>query len=156
MEKLLLSLIVVGALVTGCGGASTPDTATSETPDNAADTTEMDGMDSMEGMEATSEGNVEITLVTPEAVPMGNAELVVAVKDAATGEPVTTENLEVEIFMPMDGMDDMTTEAEISPDAEPGQYKVATYLGMAGMWAVNTTVDEGEQQGKAHFMFEAQ
>lgn len=145
MKKLLLSLITVGALVTGCGGASTPDTAT--------DTMEMD---SMEGMEATSEGNVEITLMSPEAVPMGDAELIVAVKDAATGEPVTTENLEVEIFMPMDGMDDMTTEAEISPDAEPGQYKVATYLGMAGMWAVNTSVDEGEQQGKAHFMFEAQ
>ena len=154
MKKLLLSLIVVGALVTGCGGASTPDTATSETPDTAAaDTSEMD---SMEGMEATSEGNVEITLVSPEAVPMGDAELVVAVKDATTGEPISTENLEVEIFMPMEGMDDMTTEAEISPDAEPGQYKVATYLGMAGMWAVNTTVDEGEQQGKAHFMFEAQ
>ncbi|MBT9317134.1 FixH family protein [Leptothoe spongobia] len=158
MKKLLLSLIAVGALVTGCGGASTPDTATSETPDTAAatNTMEMEGMDSMEGMAATSEGNVEITLVSPDAVPMGDAELFVAVKDAATGEPVTTENLEVEIFMPMDGMDDMTTEAEISPDAEPGQYKVATYLGMAGMWAVNTSVDEGEQQGKAHFMFEAQ
>ena len=155
MKKLLFGLIVVGALVTGCGGASTPDAATSETPDTTAatDTMEMDGMD---GMEATSEGNVEITLVSPDAVPMGDAELVVAVKDAATGEPVTTENLEVEIFMPMDGMDDMTTEAEISPDAEPGQYKVATYLGMAGMWAVNTSVDEGEQQGKAHFMFQAQ
>lgn len=158
MKKLLFGLIAVGALATGCGGASTPDADTSETPDTTAatDTMEMDDMDGMDGMEATSEGNVEITLVSPDAVPMGDAELVVAVKDAATGEPVTTENLEVEIFMPMDGMDDMTTEAEISPDAEPGQYKVATYLGMAGMWAVNTSVDEGEQQGKAHFMFQVQ
>ena len=120
MKKLLLSLIVVSALATGCAGASAPDAATSETPDTAAatDTAEMEDMDSMEGMEAT--GNVEITLVSPDAVPMGDAELVVAVKDATTGEPVTTENLEVEIFMPMEGMEDMTTEAEISPDAEPG------------------------------------
>ena len=157
MKKLLLSLIAVSALATGCAGASAPDATISETPDTAAaDTAEMEDMDSMEGMEATSEGNVAITLVSPDAVPMGDAELVVAVKDAATGEPVTTENLEVEIFMPMEGMEDMTTEAEISPDAEPGQYKVATYLGMAGMWAVNTTVKEGEKEGKAHFMFEAQ
>ncbi|MEM6251584.1 MAG: FixH family protein [Cyanobacteria bacterium P01_D01_bin.156] len=156
MKKLLLSLIAVSALATGCEGASTSSEPTISGALEAAANDNKTEMNSMEGMEATSEGNVEITLVSPDAVPMGDAELVVAVKDAATGKPVTTENLEVEIFMPMDGMDDMTTEAEISPDAEPGQYKVATYLGMAGMWAVNTTVDEGEQQGKAHFMFEAQ
>ncbi|MDV3350114.1 FixH family protein [Leptothoe sp. LEGE 181152] len=157
MKNLLLSLIAVSALVTGCAGASTPDATTSEAPDTAETVTDdKAAMDTMEGMEATSEGNVEITLVSPDAVPIGDAELLVAVKDTATGEPVTTENLKVEIFMPMEDMEDMTTEAEVSPDAEPGQYKVTTYLGMAGMWAVNTTVNEGEQEGKAYFMFEVQ
>ncbi|EKV03134.1 hypothetical protein Lepto7375DRAFT_5414 [Leptolyngbya sp. PCC 7375] len=157
MKKLLLSLIVISALVTGCAGGATPEAATSEAPDTAETVTDdKAAMDTMEGMEATSEGNVEITLVSPDAIPMGDAELLVAVKDAATGEPVTTENLKVEIFMPMEGMEDMTTEAEVLSDAEPGQYKVTTYLGMAGMWAVNTTVNEGEQEGKAHFMFEVQ
>lgn len=158
MRKLLLSLIAVSALITGCAGASTPEATTSETPDptetaETANNAETDGMD---GMESTSEGNVEITLLSPDAVPMGDAELVVAVNDAATGEPVDTDNLEVEIFMPMEGMENMTAEAEVSPEAEPGQYKVTTYLGMEGMWAVNTTVKEGEKQGKAHFMFQAQ
>lgn len=153
-----MSLIAVSALITGCAGASTPEATTSETPDptetaETANNAETDGMD---GMESTSEGNVEITLLSPDAVPMGDAELVVAVNDAATGEPVDTDNLEVEIFMPMEGMENMTAEAEVSPEAEPGQYKVTTYLGMEGMWAVNTTVKEGEKQGKAHFMFQAQ
>ncbi|MEM6434607.1 MAG: FixH family protein [Cyanobacteria bacterium P01_D01_bin.115] len=113
-------------------------------------------MPEMEGMEA-SEGNVEITLVSPEeTVPMGDAELVVAVQDASTGEPVTDANLLVDIYMPMDGMEPMVTEVDVSPDAEPGQYKVTTYFGMEGMWAINTIVDKGEQQGKAHFMIEAQ
>lgn len=161
MKKLLLSLTAASVFVTGCAGASSPEATTSEaTPVTeetvADDKAAMGGMEDMEGMESTSEGNVDIALVSPDAIPMGDAELVVAVKDAATGEPVTTDNLTVEIFMAMDGMEPMTTEAEISPDDEPGQYKVITYLGMAGMWAINTTVDEGEQQGKAHFMFEAQ
>lgn len=159
MKKLLLTLIAASVVMTGCATASDTDTvaSTEETPDIAETTTPDEAtMPEMEGMEA-SEGNVEITLVSPEeAVPMGDAELIVAVKDAATGEPVTTENLIVDIYMPMDGMEPMLTEAEVSPEAEPGQYKVSTYLGMEGTWVSNVTVDEGEQQGKAHFMFEAQ
>ncbi len=147
MEKLFLALLFTGLLAVGCASEPARDVATTGTTDTAMP--EMDGM-------AENEGNVEIALVNPdETVPMGDAELVVAVTDKATGEPVTTDNMAVEVYMPMDGMEPMLAEAEVTAAGEPGQYAIATYLGMEGMWVVNAEVSEGDQQGKAHFMLEA-
>ena len=157
MKKLLLTLVAAGLFVTGCTTASDTATAPDETAATDEAMPEMDGetMPEMDGME-TSEGNVDIALVSSDSVPMGDAELLVAVTDTATGDPVNTDNMQVEIYMPMDGMEPMQAEADVSPSDEPGQYKVVTYLGMEGTWAINTEVAEGDQQGKAHFMIEAQ
>lgn len=158
MKKLLLSLIAVGALVTGCGGASTPDAATSETPDTAAatDTMDMEGMD-MESMESSSEGDYEFSLVSPDSVPSGDAEVVVAVRDAATGEPVATDNLSVDVYMmEMEGMEKMTAESEVMAGSEPGTYMVNTYLGMAGPWVVHSMLEEDGKEGVGHLMIEAE
>ena len=164
MKKLLFSLIAVGALATGCASDTASDTAA---PDTAAETTEtaetmpmenMEGMEGMEGMESSSEGDYEFALVSPEAaVPTGDAEVVFTVADATTGEPLTTENLTVDVYMPeMEGMEKMTTESEVTPGDEPGTYTVKTYLGMAGPWVVHSVVNEGDKEGVGHLMLEAQ
>ncbi len=85
---------------------------------------------------------------------MGDAELIVEVKDA-TGQPVVTDNLMVDVSMPMEGEETMLTETEVSPGTEPGSYKVNTYLSMEGTWIVKTAVNEGQQQGQADFTIEA-
>ena len=156
MKKLLFSLIAVGFLATSCATDTATDTAAA--PDAAAETTEAMPMEDMEGMESSSEGDYEFEIVSPEtAVPTGDAEVVVAITDAATGEPVTTENLSVDVYMPeMEGMEKMTTESEVVPGSEPGTYTVNTYLSMAGSWVVHSVVDEDGKEGVGHLMIEAQ
>ena len=165
MKKLLFSLIAIGALAAGCASDSASDTAAA--PDTAAETTEtaetmpmeeMEEMEGMEGMESSSEGDYEFALVSPEAaVPTGDAEVVFTVADTTTGEPLTTENLTVDVYMPeMEGMEKMTTESEVTPGDEPGTYTVKTYLSMAGPWVVHSVVSEGEKEGTGHLMLEAQ
>ncbi|MBE9078104.1 FixH family protein [Romeria aff. gracilis LEGE 07310] len=156
MKKLLLSLITVGIIATGCTNTSEPETTAADATPDAAESADAT-MPEMEGMESTSEGNVEISLVSPhDSVPMGDTEMILEVKDAATGEPVTTDSLKVDVSMAMEGMEPMMTETTVSPGAEPGLYEVQTYLSMEGPWAINAAVDEGEKAGTAHFMLEAQ
>ena len=156
MKKLFLSLAAIGIVATGCANNTTPDEPIGTDMPAMEDTQGMEGMEGMEGM-AENTGNVDIALVSPtEPVPTGDTELVIAVKDPATGEPVTTENLKVDVSMAMDGADPMATEATVTPGAEPGTYTVNTYLGMAGPWMVNTSVEEGAMQGTAGLMVEAQ
>ena len=156
MKKLFFCLFAVSLIATGCASSSEPDTIA--VPD-AAETTEAmpDEMESMDDMESTSEGDYEFSLVTPESVPSGDAEVVVAVKDAATGEPVTTDNLNVDVYMmEMEGMEEMTAESEVTPGSEPGTYRVNTYLGMAGPWVVHSTLEEESKEGVGHLMIEAE
>lgn len=158
MKKLFFSLFSISLIATGCASSSEPDTAA---PPDAAETTEampdeMEGMD-MESMESSSEGDYEFSLMSPESVSSGDAEVVVAVKDAATGEPVTTENLNVDIYMmEMEGMEEMTAESEVTAGSEPGTYMVSTYLGMAGPWVVHSTLEEAGKEGVGHLMIEAE
>ena len=159
MKKLFFSLLAISLIATGCASSSEPDAAS--VPD-AAETSEampddMEGMDNMESMKSTSEGDYEFSLVSPESVPNGDAEIVVAIKDAATGEPVTTDNLSVDVYMmEMEGMDEMTAESEVTAGPEPGTYTVNTYLGMAGPWVVHSVLDENGKEGVGHLMIEAE
>lgn len=156
MKKLFFSLLVVSLVATGCASEA-PDTAADM---DAAETSEampadMEGMD-MEGMESSSEGDFEFALVSPEPpVAMGDAEFVVAVTDAATGEPVVTDDLAVDVYMEMEGAERMATESEVSAGSEPGTYTVKTYLSMAGPWVVHAVLD-GEKAGVGHMMVEAE
>ena len=143
MKKVLLLLAAVGLLSTACGNANQAETSAPDAaPAPATETTEA----------AESEG-VEIALVTPEdaTVPMGDTEMVLQVVDPATNEPVEVENLEVDLSMPMDGMDPMTTMAVVEPGAEPGQYKVMTNLGMEGMWIMEVKSADAAMPGEATF-----
>lgn len=156
MKKLFFSLLAISLVATGCASEA-PDTAADR---DAAETSEampadMEGMD-MEGMESSSEGDFEFALVSPEPpVATGDAEFVVAVTDAATGEPVVTDDLAVDVYMEMEGEEKMTTESEVSAGSEPGTYTVKTYLSMAGPWIVHAVLD-GEKAGVGHMMVEAE
>ncbi len=148
MKKLFFSLFAVSLIATSCAADSTSDTAAA--PD-AAETSEA-MPDDMESMESSSEGDFEFSLVSPEPpVATGDAEFVVAVKDAATGEPAMAEDLAVDVYMEMDGAEKMATESEVSAGSEPGTYTVKTYLSMAGPWVVHAVVD-GEKAGVGHMV----
>lgn len=163
MKKLFFSLFAVSLIATGCASKSTPDTAavpdaaeTSEAMPDDMEGMDMEGMD-MEGMESSSEGDFEFALASPDSpVATGDAELMLAVKDAATGEPVATDNLTVDVYMMMEGDEKMATESEVVAGEEPGMYQVNTYLSMEGPWVVHAVVDEGGQEGVGHLTLEAQ
>ena len=163
MKKLFFSLFAIGLIATGCASSSEPDTAavpdaaeTSEAMPDEMEGMDMEGMD-MGSMESSSEGDYEFSLVSPESVPSGDAEVVVAIKDATTGEPVTTDNLSVDVYMmEMEGMEEMTAESEVMAGSEPGTYMVNTYLGMAGPWVVHSTLEEDGKEGVGHLMIEAE
>ena len=166
MKKLFFSLLAISLIATGCASTSEPDTAAVPDSDQtfdpvSEDAESMEGMDmegmDMERMESSSEGDYEFSLVSPESVPSGDAEVVVAVKDATTGEPVTTDNLNVDVYMmEMEGMEEMTAESEVMAGSEPGTYMVNTYLGMAGPWVVHSTLEEDGKEGVGHLMIEAE
>lgn len=146
MKKVLLVLAAVGLLSTACGNANQADTeATDAAAAPATETTDAAAAPAGEG--------VAIALVTPEdaTVPMGDAELVLQVVDPATNEPVEVENLEVDLSMPMEGMDDMTTMAVVEPGEEPGQYMVKTNLGMEGLWIMEVKSADAAMPGEATF-----
>ncbi|WP_346293696.1 FixH family protein [Sphaerothrix gracilis] len=143
MKKVLFVLVAVGLLSAACGSADQSET---EAPDAAA-------APAAETTEAAESEGVEIALVSPEdaAVPMGDAELVLQVIDPATNEPVAIKNLEVDLSMPMDGMEPMTTMAIVEPAKEPGQYTVKTNLGMEGMWIMEVESADAAMPGEATF-----
>lgn len=146
MKKVLLVLAAVGLLSTACGNANQADT-------EATDAAAAPATETTDAAEAPAGEGVAIALVTPEdaTVPMGDAELVLQVVDPATNEPVEVENLEVDLSMPMEGMDDMTTMAIVEPGEEPGQYMVKTNLGMEGMWIMEVKSADAAMPGEATF-----
>lgn len=158
MKKLFFSLIALSVVATGCASNSAPDAAAPDAAETSeAMTGDMEGMAGMESMESTSEGDYEFTLMSPESVATGDAEVTLAVKDAATGEPVTTDDLAVDVYMmPMEGMEEMATESEVTAGSEPGMYSVKTYLGMAGPWVVHSVLEEDGKEGVGHLIVEAQ
>lgn len=152
MKKLFFSLFAVSLIATGCASDSTPDTAAVPDADQTFEATP----DDMEGIESSNEGDFEFTLVSPASpVATGDTEFVVAVMDAATGEPAMVDDLAVDVYMEMEGAEKMTADAEVAAGSEPGMYTVNSYLGMAGPWVVHAVV-EGEKEGVGHMMVEAQ
>jgi len=143
MKKLLFLVLPLVFLTAACGSANQAGTDTLDTA--AAPATET--------AEAPAAEGVAIALVSPEdaSVPMGDAELVLQVVDPATNEPVEVEDLQVDLSMPMDDMEPMTTMAIVEPGEEPGQYKVMTNLGMEGLWIMDVTSADAAMPGEATF-----
>ena len=102
--------------------------------------------------------DIQIQLVGPNAqtgVPMGDAQLVLEVKDAQ-GQPLNIEDLEVSASMPMKNMAPMTAKVEVQPDGQPGRFKADTYLSMKGKWIITAQVKDPKNKGKQEFTLEVQ
>lgn len=149
MKKILLALFVtVGLLSAACSGdkpvssEAAPEVATEQTTETPSN--------------PDAEEEVAISLISPDpdAVPMGDTELVIEVTDAATSEPVTVEALNVDLSMEMDGMEPMTTMAIVEPGTEPGQYTIKTNMGMVGMWMMEVESADAEMPGAETFALE--
>ncbi|AFY54310.1 FixH protein [Rivularia sp. PCC 7116] len=144
MIKLLPLLLTLSFFTIAC---STPEEAQTETQAETASTT-------TSGQQTE---NAKINLVSPnsqEAVKMGDNILVVEVIDPQTQKPVAVETLDVNVSMPMEGEEDMTSMAKVEPDAQPGRYKIKTNFGMQGKWNVVTQVKDPKLNGQANYTFD--
>ena len=144
MKKLLLLLVAVGLLSAACSGSNQAENESATVPETDP-TTEVG--------EPSSEGGVAIAFVSPDpnAVPMGDAEIILEVTDSSTNEPVAIEDLQINLSMEMDGMEPMTTMTQIELDDQPGRYRVMTNLGMAGMWTMEVASADPAMPGEATF-----
>ena len=142
MIKLLPLLLTLSFFTIAC---STPEAQT-ETQTETASTTSGQQIES-----------AKINLVSPnpqESVKMGDNTLVVEVIAPQTQKPVAVETLDVNVVMPMEGEEDMTSMAKVEPDAQPGRYKIKTNFGMQGKWNVVTQVKDPKLQGQANYTFD--
>ncbi|MGB7380027.1 MAG: FixH family protein [Rivularia sp. (in: cyanobacteria)] len=144
MIKLLPLLLTLSFFTIAC---STPEEAQTETQAETASTT-------TSGQQTE---NAKINLVSPnsqEAVKMGDNILVVEVIDPQTQKPVAVETLDVDVVMPMEGQEPMTSMAKVEPDTQPGRYKIRTNFGMQGKWNVVTQVKDPKLNGQANYTFD--
>ena len=142
MIKLLPLLLTLSFFTIAC---STPEAQT-ETQTETASTTS--------GQQTE---NATINLVSPnpqEAVKMGDNTLVVEIIDPQTQKPVAVETLDVNVSMPMEDEEDMTSMAKVEPDGQPGRYKIKTNFGMKGKWNVATQVKDPKVNGQANYTFD--
>ena len=101
--------------------------------------------------------DIQIQLVSPDnnAVAMGDAQLVIEVKDAQ-GQPLDVKDLEMSASMPMKNMAPMSAPVEVQPDGEPGRFKADTYLSMKGDWTITAQVKDPKNKGKQEFTVKVQ
>lgn len=153
MQKLVPLLLAIGLFTAGCSSSQQAQTE----PEQSVKTAQT--IPAPGAAAETAEENAVIALISPKAespVPMGDAELILEVKDANTGEPLALEELTVTVSMEMEGMEPMTSPVELEPGAKPGRYKATTYFGMQGMWEVQAEVKNSAHHGRGRFMLEVQ
>lgn len=160
MKKFILAIAFAGTLLlASCGAKETATTPSSNTA--TADSTgdmaqeimdgDMAGMDhsQMDGMEAKASDDISLVSPSEEAVPMGDAELVVEI----AGDSVTTDDVMVEVSMPMEGEEPMTSMAIVEPGDAADKFKIKTNFGMVGPWSVHVMAKEADP---ATFVFDVQ
>ncbi|AFZ38375.1 hypothetical protein Sta7437_4951 (plasmid) [Stanieria cyanosphaera PCC 7437] len=142
MKKLILILLPLSLLAIACSPAQS-DTNVTFTA-------------STEKAQNKQANTATVNLVSPEPqteIPMGEAEMILEVVDS-NGEPVKVETLDVSATMPMDGMEDMIGNVEVTPADEPGRFKATTYFGMQGTWNIVASVKDPQYQANQEFTFE--
>ncbi|MDJ0617496.1 MAG: FixH family protein [Calothrix sp. MO_192.B10] len=142
MIKFLHLLLAVSFLTIACSTPENQTEATSTTTTNSSS--------------KSQQSKVKINLVTPnpqETVKMGNTQLVVEVIDSKTNQPVAVKDLDVQVSMPMEGEETMTSMVKIEPDSQPGRYKVKTNFSMQGKWDVVAKIKDSQRQGQASYTF---
>ena len=143
MIKLLPLLLTLSFFTIAC---STPEAQTETQTETASTTT---------SGQQTERATINLVSPNPqEAVKMGDNTLVVEVIDPQTQKPVAVETLDVNVVMPMEGEEDMTSMAKVEPDGQPGRYKIKTNFGMQGKWNVVTQVKDPKLNGQANYTFD--
>lgn len=111
--------------------------------DSGMDHSQMDGMDhsQMDGMDKAM-ASKDIHLVSPEAeaLPMGDAELVVHIAQ----DGLAADDVRVEVAMPMEGEEMMTAMAIVEAGDGEKEFKIKTNFGMAGPWTVHVMAPDAE------------
>ncbi|MDJ0658792.1 MAG: FixH family protein [Crocosphaera sp.] len=142
MKKIITLILPISILMVACGSPSTDTQTQVETVPETEIT-------------ATEENTVMVALASPEEeILMGDAELILEVKDNTSGETVPVENIEVSSTMPMEGEDPMISKVEIEPTETPGQFKVKTNFSMVGTWNLAATVKDAKYQGENEIVVE--
>ncbi|MGB3401113.1 MAG: efflux RND transporter periplasmic adaptor subunit [Microcoleaceae cyanobacterium] len=105
----------------------------------------------VDNLSAVKTNNIGITLVSPTVVNSGKAELIIALQDTQTGEPlaIASDELEVKLTMPMKNMAPMTAKVQLEATGTPGEFKINTFFGMKGDWLLEAIVTNAEHAGKA-------
>lgn len=105
----------------------------------------------VDNLSAVKTNNIGITLVSPTVVNSGKAELIIALQDTQTGEPlaIASDELEVKLTMPMKNMAPMTAKVQLEATATPGEFKINTFFGMKGDWLLEAIVTDAKHAGKA-------
>ncbi|MGB3294393.1 MAG: efflux RND transporter periplasmic adaptor subunit [Phormidesmis sp.] len=101
---------------------------------------------------------LEVSLVGSPILKSGSkSEFTIALKDAEIGEPlaISTDELTVDLTMPMKNMAPMTAKVDLTAADKPGEFKVNTFLGMKGDWVLEATVTSAEQSGKSRLKLPA-
>ena len=101
--------------------------------------------------------DIQIQLVSPDnnAVAMGDAQLVIEVRDAQ-GQPLDIKELEMSASMPMKNMAPMSAPVEVQPDGKTGRFKADTYLSMKGDWTITAQVKDPQNKAKQEFTVKVQ
>lgn len=107
---------------------------------------------------STAASDIELALVGTESVKSGaKAEFTILLKNGESGEPIeiASEDLAVDLTMPMKNMAPMSAKVDVEPADKPGEFNISTFLGMKGDWTLEATVTDVEQAGKARLSLSA-
>jgi multidrug efflux pump subunit AcrA (membrane-fusion protein) len=109
-------------------------------------------------LSAVKTNNIGIALVSPTVVESGKAELIIALQDTQTGEPlaIAADALEVKLTMPMKNMAPMIAKVQLGATDTPGEFKINTFFGMKGDWLLEATVTDAKHKGKTSLSLSVQ
>lgn len=150
MKKKFWLIALLSTVLMACSNpanqqaTTVPQTNETESP-SAGDRTEIDPS----SMEVQAKASKDIQQISPDSseVPMGDAEIIVRIEK----ENLTPEDIEVDVTMPMEGEEPMTSLAIVEAGDQAQEFKIKTNFGMVGPWAVQVKAKDAEP---AIFAFE--
>lgn len=150
MKNIFVTLSLISTLLFACSSPSGEQTAKTSDHSDAmpekAETPANSKTDSMDHSKMSdteqAKSSKDIHLVSPESgeVPMGDAEIVVHVDK----DNLTPDDVSVEVSMPMEGQEDMTSLALVESGDQAQEFKIKTNFGMAGPWTVSVKAKDAE------------
>ncbi len=98
-----------------------------------------------------NQNNLNINLVSPSEVNIGDAEFIFEVIDSKTKKVLQVKELDIKATMPMKNMAPMTAKVEVKPESQTGKFKAETFLGMKGKWKISVETKDKNYRQKKEF-----